>query len=152
MITRLFNIKRHLVYNDNKMSTKSTLPNYDPCSKHHSRTHPCSVDLDLKNPTVFEGGAEHPGSARHRGPPLPPPVRISRCTRIQSTSARNLNTIFMLIAPFKSRERSANMQRSAVVVVADKTSLKRPFIFTNAVHMVGDWNYFCMRLNPPGPI
>ncbi|CAG12095.1 unnamed protein product [Tetraodon nigroviridis] len=27
------------------------------------------------------------------------------------------------------------MQRSAVVVVADKTSLKRPFIFTNAVHM-----------------
>lgn len=29
------------------------------------------------------------------------------------------------------------MQRSAVVVVADKTSLKRPFIFANAVHMVG---------------
>uniref|UniRef100_A0A3B5KHQ4 Uncharacterized protein n=1 Tax=Takifugu rubripes TaxID=31033 RepID=A0A3B5KHQ4_TAKRU len=28
------------------------------------------------------------------------------------------------------------MQRSAVIVVADKTSLKRPFIFTNAVHMV----------------
>ncbi|XP_023143016.1 tetraspanin-8-like isoform X2 [Amphiprion ocellaris] len=27
------------------------------------------------------------------------------------------------------------MQRSAVVVVADKTSLKRPFIFANAVHM-----------------
>ncbi|TNM91279.1 hypothetical protein fugu_019659 [Takifugu bimaculatus] len=41
----------------------------------------------------------------------------------------------MLIAPLKSRERSANMQRSAVIVVADKTSLKRPFIFTNAVHM-----------------
>lgn len=67
-----------------------------------------------------------------------PPVRISRCPHIQSTSARNLNTIFMLIAPFKSRDRGANMQRSAVVVVADKTSLKRPFIFTNAVHMVGD--------------
>lgn len=29
------------------------------------------------------------------------------------------------------------MQRSAVVVVADKTSLKRPFIFANVVHMVG---------------
>ncbi|TKS90699.1 Tetraspanin-8 [Collichthys lucidus] len=28
------------------------------------------------------------------------------------------------------------MQRSAVVVVADKTSLKRPFIFANAVHML----------------
>ncbi|XP_063357464.1 tetraspanin-8-like [Pelmatolapia mariae] len=27
------------------------------------------------------------------------------------------------------------MQRSAVVVVADKTSLKRPFIFANSVHM-----------------
>ncbi|XP_041833054.1 tetraspanin-8-like [Melanotaenia boesemani] len=27
------------------------------------------------------------------------------------------------------------MQKSAVVVVADKTSLKRPFIFANAVHM-----------------
>ncbi|XP_047431500.1 tetraspanin-8-like isoform X2 [Mugil cephalus] len=27
------------------------------------------------------------------------------------------------------------MQRSAVVVVADKTSLKRPFIFVNSVHM-----------------
>uniref|UniRef100_A0A8P4GHB0 Tetraspanin-8 n=1 Tax=Dicentrarchus labrax TaxID=13489 RepID=A0A8P4GHB0_DICLA len=27
------------------------------------------------------------------------------------------------------------MQRNAVVVVADKTSLKRPFIFANAVHM-----------------
>ncbi|XP_008277120.1 tetraspanin-8-like [Stegastes partitus] len=27
------------------------------------------------------------------------------------------------------------MQRSAVIVVADKTSLKRPFIFANAVHM-----------------
>lgn len=30
------------------------------------------------------------------------------------------------------------MQRSAVIVVADKTSLKRPFIFANAVHMVGN--------------
>lgn len=29
------------------------------------------------------------------------------------------------------------MQKSSVVVVADKTSLKRPFIFANAVHMVG---------------
>lgn len=73
------------------------------------------------------------------------PVRIDRCSRIQRTSARTLNTILMLIAPLESRERSANMQRSAVVVVADKTSLKRPFIFTNAVHMVGDWNYFCMQ-------
>lgn len=36
------------------------------------------------------------------------------------------------------------MQRSAVVIVADKTSLKRPFIFTNAVHMVGELNYFCI--------
>lgn len=28
------------------------------------------------------------------------------------------------------------MHRSAVVVVADKTSLKRPFMFANVVHMV----------------
>lgn len=34
------------------------------------------------------------------------------------------------------------MQRSAVVVVADKTSLKRPFIFANAVHMVGEFHCF----------
>ncbi|RVE56797.1 hypothetical protein OJAV_G00224790 [Oryzias javanicus] len=30
---------------------------------------------------------------------------------------------------------SGDMQKSSVVVVADKTSLKRPFIFANAVHM-----------------
>lgn len=34
-----------------------------------------------------------------------------------------------------ARERSGSMQRNAVIVVADKTSLKRPFIFANAVHM-----------------
>lgn len=34
-------------------------------------------------------------------------------------------------------QQSANMQKSSVVVVADKTSLKRPFVFANAVHMVG---------------
>lgn len=35
-------------------------------------------------------------------------------------------------------QQSADMQKSSVVVVADKTSLKRPFVFANAVHMVGE--------------
>lgn len=41
------------------------------------------------------------------------------------------------------------MQRSAVVVVADKTSLKRPFIFANSVHMVGNLNVFFAMLSKP---
>uniref|UniRef100_A0A3Q2C6H8 Tetraspanin-8-like n=1 Tax=Cyprinodon variegatus TaxID=28743 RepID=A0A3Q2C6H8_CYPVA len=36
------------------------------------------------------------------------------------------------------------MQKSSVVVVADKTSLKRPFIFANAVHMA--LCFFMLRL------
>lgn len=51
-----------------------------------------------------------------------------------------------------ARDRRGSMQRNAVVVVADKTSLKRPFIFANAVHMVSGFPAHCFFWRPIWPM